>query len=101
MNDLINADNVLSPFISKRLAHFEREVKAIKEAEDLLKKAILEEMEEKGIVKVETDDLVLTYVAPTDREKFDTKRLRSEQPEIFDEYVDIIPVKASIRLKVK
>ena len=53
-NDLISADNILSPYVSKRLAHFEREVKAIKEAEELLKQAILKEMEQKGIAKVET-----------------------------------------------
>lgn len=84
-----------------RIAEFERKAKEIKEAEDALKKEILEEMEAKGIVKVETEEMTITYVAPTDRETFDSKRLRAENPSLYDEYINISPVKASVRVKLK
>lgn len=84
-----------------RIAEFERKAKEIKDAEDALKKEILEEMAEKGIIKIETDDMTITYVAPTDRESFDSKRLRIERPDLYDEYVNISPVKASVRVKLK
>lgn len=84
-----------------RIAEFERKAKEIKDAEDALKKEILEEMAEKGIIKIETDDMTITYVAPTDRESFDSKRLRAEKPDLYDEYVNISPVKASVRVKLK
>lgn len=104
MNELIKMENnipLLNPQISERIADFEREIKLLKDAEDKLKQAILEEMEQKGIVKIETEDMTITYIAPTDREKFDSKQFRSEHAELYDEYVSMTPVKSSIRIKLK
>jgi len=86
---------------SKKIAEFERTLKSIKEQEDLLKKAILEEMEVNDILKLETDDLVVSYVGSSDRETFDSKTFRVKHQELYDEYVKISPVKPSIRIKVK
>jgi hypothetical protein len=58
-------------------------------------------MEAKGIIGIDTDELKITYIAPTDREKFDSKQFRSDHSELYDEYVSMIPVKSSIRIKVK
>ena len=74
---------------------------AEEEEEDALKKAILEEIEEKGIIKIDTPDLLLSYVASTTRETLDSKAIREELPEIYDTYCKISPVKSSIRIKVK
>lgn len=104
MKNLIKLRNdvaLLDPDVSAKIADFERQVRAIKEQEDDLKKAIMDEMETKGIIKVETEDLLISYVAKTDREKFDSKKFRKDNPDLFDEYVSMIPVKASIRIKVK
>ena len=92
---------VLSPSASAMLADFEREAKAIKAKEDELKKRILEEMEKHGIIKIETDDLTISYVAPTTRETFDTKTFRADNPSLYDEYVKIGAVAPSVRIKVK
>lgn len=104
MKNLINLRNdvaLLDPEVSAKIAQFERQVKEIKEQEDELKKAIIEEMETKGIIKVETEDLMISYVAGTDRERFNTKAFRKDNPDLYDEYISMIPVKASIRVKVK
>ncbi len=92
---------VLDAEISYQIAEFERQAKFIEEQEKRLKSAILTEMESKGIIKIETDSILISYVAPTDREKFDSKKFKSDQPELYDEYVSMTPVKASIRIKVK
>lgn len=92
---------VLDPEVSKTIAKFEKQIKAIKEQEDNLKKAILEEMEQRQIVKIETPDLLISYVAPTDRKTFDSKSFREEHQELYDDYVKMTPVKSSIRIKVK
>lgn len=92
---------ILDPEVSKTIAEFEKQIKAIKEQEDNLKKAILEEMEQRQIVKMETPDLLISYVAPTDRETFDSKSFREEHQELYDDYVKMTPVKSSIRIKVK
>lgn len=84
-----------------KIADFERKMKEIKEAEDALKAAVLAEMEEKGILSITTDDMTISYVASGDRESLDSKRLKEEQPELYDSYVRISPVKSSIRIKLK
>ena len=98
---VIGDRGLLNPEISDKIAEFERNIKKLKEQEDLLKQSILEEMEAKGIVKIENDDLLISYVAPTDRETFDSKKLREDNPDLYDEYIKITKVKASIRIKVK
>ena len=102
--ELIRVENglaILDPEVSKTIADFERQIKAIKEQEDNLKKAILEEMEQRQIVKIETPDLLISYIATTDREAFDSKTFRADHGDLYDEYVKMTPVKSSIRIKVK
>jgi predicted phage-related endonuclease len=104
MNNLITIENgtpILRAEVSSQIAEFERMVKSIEEQEKALKQAILEEMEAKGIIGIDTPELKITYVAPTDRERLDSKQLRAECPEIYDAYVTMSPVKSSIRVKVK
>ena len=104
-NELIKIDEqgvgLLNADVAQKIADFERKVKEIKDAEDKLKEAIKAEMESKSVIKLETDELTISYVAPTTRESLDTKELKAELPEIYDTYCKIAPVKASIRVKVK
>ena len=58
-------------------------------------------MESKGIIKVETEEITISYIAPTDRETFDSKRFKADHADLFDEYVKMSPVKSSVRIKVK
>lgn len=92
---------LLNPAVSSKLAEFERMAKEIKAKQDELKQKILEEMELHGLIKVETDELTITYVAPTSRETFDSKAFRKDNPDLYDEYVKITDVSASVRMKVK
>lgn len=92
---------ILDGTTAKHIAEFEKMAKEIKAKEDALKAAILAEMESKGVIRLETDELNITYVAPTERETLETKALREELPDIYDTYVKISPVKASIRIKLK
>lgn len=101
---LINIENnvaLLNADISKQIAEFEKTIKEIKEKEDNLKQAILNEMESKGIVKIDADDLTINYIAPTDRETFDSKTFREDHADLYDEYIKFTPVKSSIRIKLK
>ena len=104
MNNLIlvkNGNAILDAETAENIAYFEKQVAAIKQREDELKAAILHEMECKGIVKLETPELTISYIAPTDRETFDSKEFRKNRPELYDEYVRITRVKSSVRIKVK
>lgn len=102
--ELIKIENniaLLEPNTAHTIAEFERQMKHIKEQEESLKQAILAEMEAKGIIKIETDEMTITYVAPTDRETFDTKEFKKKFQYIYDDFVKMSPVKSSIRIKVK
>lgn len=104
MEELIVLENdnfILNNGTSRLIADFETRIKELKEQEDDLKSRILAEMEEKGIVKLETDDLVVSYIASTDREDFDKKKFKEDNQDLYDEYVKMTPVKSSIRIKVK
>ena len=92
---------ILDGTTAKHIAEFEKMAKEIKAKEDELKKAILTEMESKGIIKLETDELTISYVAATDRETFDSKKLRSDNPDLYDEYIRMSTIKPSIRIKLK
>jgi hypothetical protein len=102
--ELIKIENktaLLAPETAEKIVRFETAMKRLKEQEDELKQAILAEMEAKNIIKLDTDELVINYIASTDRETFDSKAFRSEHADLYDQYVKLTQVKASIRVKVK
>ncbi len=102
--ELIKIENgvaLLNPETSQKIAEFERQVKAIKEQEDQLKETILNEMKAQNIIKLDTPELSISYIDESFREQFDSKRFKEQNPNLYDEYVKISPVKASIRIKVK
>ena len=98
---LSDATALLNPEVSSQLAEFERMAEEIKSKQKILKDKILAEMEERGILKIETDELMITYIAPTGRETFDSKTFRKDNPDLYDKYVKISNVSASVRMKLK
>ena len=103
MNDLIVLSGkkaVLDANTASRLSTLERMAKMLKAEQDALKEAILNEMEARGLIKVDAEDLTITYIAATDRETFDSKSFRKDHPEEYDRYVKISQVKPSIRVKI-
>lgn len=98
---IVDGVAVLDAVTASRLEGFERQMKFLKEREDELKAALLEEMEAKGVIGIKTDNMTVTYVPESDREKFDGKKFRADSPETYDLYVSMVPVKASLRIRVK
>ena len=92
---------ILSRDTVEKIAEFERVAKEIKAKQDELKAAILAEMEEKNILKLETPEMIVSYVAAYDKESLDTKAIKEELPDIYDTYAKLSPVKASIRIKLR
>lgn len=94
-------DVEISANISSQIKDFELQVKAIKEKEDELKEKILVAMREHGVTKIESPDLTISYIAPTTKDTLDTKKLKEERPDVYNEYVRVSEVKDSIRIRVK
>ena len=101
---LIKVENgiaLLDPITSQKIAEFEKQIKILKELEDEVKESILKEMQEKNLIKVDTEELSINYIQETYRETFDSKLFKEHNPDLYDAYVKISIGKPSIRIKVK
>lgn len=104
MNDLIMVTDgvaLLDGETASKIAEFERKLKEIKEAEDELRQKILEEMESKGIKKIETEEMTITYKASYDKESFQSKDFKKDHADLYDSYVKMSTVKPSVTIKLK
>lgn len=75
--------------------------KALKAKQDAIKAELLKVMEDNNIVKFENEDLLINYIGPTQRETFDSKQLKADNPDLYDLYVKLSEVKPSVRIKLK
>ena len=104
MNELVTLINnvpVLNTATISMIVDLENKKKEIEESEKIIRNAILLEMKRLNVVKIESDELLINYIEPTDKETFDSKKFKEENPDMYDNYVKMSPVKESIRIKVK
>jgi hypothetical protein len=90
------------------LAEAENLIKSIEEQKkqaeaiaDELRASLMKAMEQNGVTQFETEQLKVTYVAPTVQERIDTARLKKERPDIAEEFVKHTSVKASLRITLR
>lgn len=106
MNELIVQENntgVIKSDIANELREILLAKKTISEREEEIKSQLLKEMTLKDIIKIENEieGIEITRILPTERETFNSKRLKEDNPDLYDEYITMTPVKSSLRLKVK
>lgn len=104
MNNLIvkKEDNYqLTDTIISELRLIDEEEKELKEKKEKIREILLKEMEDKNILKLENEDISITYKAPTERETFRTKDFKKDLPDLYDTYVEFTPVKSSLLIKIK
>ena len=103
MNNLVEIkDNKIS--INEETINKMRELEKVRlEAEMMMKEIkeeILEKMEEKGFQEsFETNGLKVTYKKASTRSSIDTKKLKEEEPSVYEKYLKESPVKSSISLE--
>lgn len=102
--ELIKVENHIV-LASEELVNKVLEVKLLedklKAKKDDLTLTLMEEMRNKDIKKIETPDVIITYVEESERETFDSKQFREDYPDMYDEYIKFTKVKPSVRIKVK
>ena len=104
MNDLIvkKEDNYqLTDAVISALKMIEEEEKKVKDKKEKIREILLKEMEEKNILKLESENISITYKAPTEKETFRTKDFKKDLPDLYDTYVEFTPVKSSLVIKIK
>ena len=102
--EIITIENdvpTLTADIEKMIATLDAEEKRIKAQKDMYRCELLEAMEKYNIKSIATDTVSVTYKDAYDKETLDTKRLREEHPDIYDEYIKFTTYKPSITVKVK
>ena len=98
---LENGEYGLAKDVIETVVAIEKEIKKLKELQDNYKEQLLKCMEDNDVLKIDIPELTITRKASSTRESLDTKALKAEMPEIYDEYVKITDVKGSITIKVK
>ena len=104
MNDLIvkKEDNYqLTDTIISELRLIDEEEKELKKKKEKIREILLKEMEDKNILKLENENISITYKAPTERETFRTAKFKKDLPDLYDAYVEFTPVKSSLVIKIK
>ena len=104
MNNLIvkKEDNYqLADTIISELRLIDEEEKELKEKKEKIREILLKEMEDKNILKLENENISITYKAPTERETVSTAMVKKDLPDLYDTDVEFTPVKSSLLIKIK
>ena len=100
---VVNGQILVAEEIINEIVDFEKKALEMKLKQDELKKNIKEAMEKNNITKWESPDgrLKVTYRSATTRTTLDSKRLKEELPDIYEEYSKTSEVASSISIKVE
>jgi len=93
-----NGQMIVDPNALDIIREIEVQVKKLNKKHKKYKEVLLEGMESYGIKKVDTDDLLISYIEPTERYAIDQDKLWKEYKDVAFKCQKEIPVKASIRI---
>lgn len=86
--------------ITTYIDNLKKQIKEAEEKQKILQNAFLEKMEESGTKSIVTDFCKITYIASSTREGVDTKLLKQEMPEVFEQYKKTTVIKPSVRITI-
>lgn len=68
---------------------------------EALKVYLMNQMQEYSVKKMEGERVIITYVDACEKELFDTKRFKEDNPEVAENYIKKSQVKETIKIKLK
>lgn len=83
------------------LTQIETAKKEFKAYEEGVRAELKSAMEKYGVTKIDTDSILVNYVAEHERISVDSKLLQSAFPEVYQAVTKCSDVKASVKIKVK
>lgn len=104
MNNIIerkDSDVALSEEVCEKIVSLEKQAKEIKKQQDSMKAEILGAMQKNGVIKIDNEFLNIAFIPEHATERFDSKKFKEENPDVYDLYAKISKVKPSIRITVK
>ena len=96
-----NGEMIVAPSAIERIRDIEIQKKKLTKDYDKYRKFLKEGMEEYGIKKVDTDDILITYTEPYEKTVLDTNKLWKEYKDIAFKCQKDSEVKASVRITVR
>lgn len=113
IEELINAYLNNKPFVNKpffpdyisenetSLCALAKKIKEYTEEYEAIKAEVLAKMQEHGDKSFDTGNILITYVAPSSRESFDSKRFKEENAELYGKYMKASETKPSLKLTLR
>lgn len=94
-------NNQITEETMKKYLAFSRDLEAAKEAEKKFKADLLAYMVQNNIHKIDLPNGIISVKDAYDRESFDSKSFRADNPEVYDSYVKITRIEPSLLIKAK
>lgn len=83
----------------RKLSEFQVTLQEMKNEEEEVKEIFRAAMEKHGVKTIEVAGVRITRIDPTTRTTIDSKRLKAEQPSIYNEYSKTTTVKGGVRIQ--
>lgn len=103
MNEIVKVENgeiTIAEELINKIIEFNKTKKEMEYQEKILKEGLMEAMNQIGLKKFIINGLSATIKDGTTRTTIDSKRLKEECPDIYEEYSKTSEVKSSIILAV-
>ncbi len=103
MNELVIYENgklIIDLDYAKEYANVLKLQKALELKTKEVNQRVKDIMEENGIETLSANGLVYSYRKPATRTTLDSKKLKEDMPDIYEEYSKISPVASSVSVKV-
>lgn len=89
------ADNAI-----KAIKTLEQQAKSIKEQQEEMKKALIEQMEQYGVTQIKNDYMTISYTPEHTTQRFDSTALKNQSPKLYEAYCKESKTKASVRISL-
>ena len=102
--ELVKVENgqvVVAQEIVNQIVNFKKEMLKMELLEKQLKEEIKEAMEKNNVTSLEFGELKIKYRSATTRTSLDSKKLKEELPDIYEEYSKTSEVASSISISVE
>ncbi len=83
------------------LYHIGKRIKELTEEYEAVKSEVLAKMIENNDKSFDTGNVLITVIAPSQRETFDSKKFKAEHADIYGQYVKTAKTKESLKLTLR
>lgn len=87
--------------LQNEISRLKNQLKELENIENEFKQIFMEKMKENNIKSFDLGNIKITYIEPTTRKSFDTKKFEAEHKELYGQYLKESQVKESLRITIR